>query len=79
MSGGSCDDGFFRDIEAGEDQTNLWGNMMQLNNKSGSRVKDGKTKKVILFKSVNTIYERRELTSNAFKSKIFAVKPLQEK
>ena len=53
--------------------------MMQLNNKSGSRVKDGKTKKVILFKSVNTIYERRELTSNAFKSKIFAVKPLQEK
>ena len=52
---------------------------MQLNNKSGSRVKDGKTKKVILFKSVNTIYERRELTSNAFKSKIFAVKPLQEK
>ena len=37
--------------------------MLQFNNKSGSRIKDGKTKKI---KYVNTIYERRELTSNAF-------------
>ena len=56
------------------DQSNLLRNMVEFNNKSRIRNKEGKTKKRDTFGSVNALYEGRELTLNAFKSRIFPIK-----
>ena len=50
---------------------------MELNNKSRSRTKESKIKKMNTFDNVNALYEGRELTLNAFKSGIFLLKPSQ--
>ena len=56
------------------DQINLLENVIKLNNKSKPRTKEGKAKKQNTFDSVNALYERRELTLNAFRSGIFPIK-----
>ena len=56
------------------DQSNLLENMVQFNNKSIQKNKEGKDKKMNTFDSVNALYEGQELTLNAFKSGIFLLK-----
>ena len=61
------------------DQRNLLENMVKFNNKSKPKTKEGKAKKQNTFDSVNTPYEGRELTLNAFRSGIFPIKATQGK
>ena len=61
------------------DQRNLLENMVKFNNKSKTKTKEGKAKKQNTFDSVNTPYEGRELTLNAFRSGIFPIKATQGK
>ena len=56
------------------DQTNLLENMIEFNNKSRPKTKEGKDKKRDTFVSVSAPYEGRELTLNAFRSGIFPIK-----
>ena len=56
------------------EQSNLLENMVQFNNKSIQKNKEGKDKKMNTFDSVNALYEGQELTLNAFKSGIFLLK-----
>ena len=55
------------------DQTNLLENIATFNNKSKPKTKESKDKKRNTFDSVNALYERRELTLNAFRSGIFNI------
>ena len=59
--------------EADMDQTNLLENIATFNNKSKPKTKESKDKKRNTFDSVNALYERRELTLNAFRSGIFNI------
>ena len=61
------------------DQTNLLENIVKFNNKSRPKTKKGNDKKQNTFDSVNTLYEGRELTLNAFRSGIFPIKATQGK
>ena len=61
------------------DQINLLENMIKFNNKSRSKTKEVKDKRITTFNSVNAVYEGRELTLNAFISGIFPIKEKQEK
>ena len=54
-------------------------NIIEFHNKFKQRSKEGKDKKEILMKNTCTLYERRELTINAFKSRIFTLKSTQGK
>ena len=56
------------------DQTNLLENIMEFNNKSKPKTKEGKDKKRNTFDSVNALYEGQELSVNAFRSGIFPIK-----
>ena len=53
------------------DQINLLKNMVELNDKSRPRKEEDKEN---TFESVNAFYEGRELTFNAFTSRIFPIK-----
>ena len=66
-------------VEAKEDQGNLLNNIIGFHGKFKQRSKEGKDKKEILMKNTCTLYERRELTINAFKSRIFTLKSTQGK
>ena len=59
--------------EADMDQTSLLENIATFNNKSKPKTKESKDKKRNTFDSVNALYERRELTLNAFRSGIFNI------
>ena len=56
------------------DQSNLLENMVECNEKSRPRLKEGKTERRDTYESVNTLYEGRELTLNTFESGIFPIK-----
>ena len=58
------------------DQINLLKNMVELNDKSRPRKEEDKEN---TFESVNAFYEGRELTFNAFTSRIFPIKAKQGK
>ena len=62
--------------EAEMDQSNLLENMVNFNNKSKPKTKEGKAKKQNAFDSVNALYEGRELTLNALRSGIKGLKIL---
>ena len=47
---------------------------MEFNNESRPKTKEGKMEKRKTFESATALYEGRELTFNAFKSKIFLLK-----
>ena len=61
------------------DQANLLENMVKFSNESRPKTKEGKDKKQNTFDSVNSLYEGRKLTLNAFRSGIFPIKEKQEK
>ena len=61
-------------LEAEMDQTNLLENMVKFNNKYRPKIKEGKDKKINTFDGVSALYEGRELTLNAFRSRIFPIK-----
>ena len=56
-------------------QTNLLENMVNFNNKSRPKYKEGQAKKNT-FDSVSSLYESRELTLNSFRSRIFLIKEI---
>ena len=60
--------------EAEMDQTNLLWNIVENNNRSKPRTKEGKDKKQNTFDSVNALYGVRELTLITFRSGIFLIK-----
>ena len=49
--------------------------MVKSNDKSKPKAKEGKAKNQNIYDSVNTLYEVREITLNAFKSGIVPIKP----
>ena len=53
--------------------------MVEFNDKSRLKTKEGKNKKRGTYESVNALYESRELTLNAFKGGIFPIKSTQGK
>ena len=63
--------------EAEEYQNNLIKNMVEYNNKSRPKNKEGKVKKRDTFESLNALYKGQELTLNTFKSGIFPMKATQ--
>ena len=65
--------------EAEQDHSNLLEDMVEFNNKSRPRTKEGKMKKRNTFEYINALYEVPELTLNVFKSRIFPLKTSQEK
>ena len=66
-------------INEGEmDQSNLLENMVEFNDKSRPKTKEGKNKKR-KNESANALYEGKNLNSNAFKSRIFPIKSTQAK
>ena len=65
--------------EADMDQTNLLVNIVDFNNKSRPRSREDKDKKRNIINSVNALYEGRELTLNAFRSRIFPIKATKGK
>ena len=52
-------------------------NLVEFNNKSRPKNKEGKDEKRDTYESAYTFYEGRELTLNAFKSAIFPIKATQ--
>ena len=66
-------------INEGEmDQSNLLENMVEFNDKSRPKTKEGKNKKR-KNESANALYEGKNLNFNAFKSRIFPIKSTQAK
>ena len=65
--------------EAEMDQSNQLENMVQFDNKSKPKSKEGKAKKQNAFDSVNAHYEGRELTLNASRNGTFPIKATQSK
>ena len=59
--------------------TNLLNNIVDFNNKSISRSKEDKDKKLNSFNSASALHEGRELTLNAFRSGIFPRKATKGK
>ena len=58
-------------VDAAEmDQNNLLKNMLEFNDKSRPKTKEDKSKKRNTYKSVNVLYQGRELTLNAVQSGI---------
>ena len=51
--------------------------MIEFNNKSRPKIKEGKAEKRDFFDSVNALYKGRELTLTAFKSWIFTIEATQ--
>ena len=60
--------------ETEEDQSNLLKNIVECKNEFRPRTIEGKDIKRDTYKSVYGLYEGRELTLNAFKSRIFPIK-----
>ena len=56
------------------DQSNLLKNLVEFNNKSRPRTKEGKDKKRDTYVSTYVLYERQELIYNTFNSGIFPIK-----
>ena len=65
--------------EAEQYQSNLLENIIEFNEKSRPRTKEGKDKKRNTYESAYVLYERRESTLNAFRSRIFPIKSTQGK
>ena len=65
--------------EAEEDQSNLLKNIVEFNEKSRPKTKEGKDKNRDTYESVYAVYEWRELTLNAFRNGIFLIKSTQGK
>ena len=63
--------------EAEMNQTNLLENIVKFDSKSKPQARDRKDKKRNTFDSVNALDEGRELTLNAFRSRIFPIKAKQ--
>ena len=63
--------------EAEMNQTNLLENIVKFDSKSKPQARDRKDKKRNTFDSVNALDEGRELTLNAFRSRIFPIKVKQ--
>ena len=66
-------------VEAEADQNNLLKNIVEFNEKSRPRSKEGKDKKRYIYESAHALYEGRELALNKFKSRIFPIKATQDK
>ena len=64
-------------VEAEEGQSHLLKNIVECNDKSIPRSKEGKDKKRDTYESAYALYESRELTLNAFKSGICQIKATQ--
>ena len=60
--------------EAEMNQSNLFKNMVEFNNKSRTRTIEGKDKKRDTYGSAYSLYEGCKLILNAFKSRIFLIK-----
>ena len=60
-------------VEVADDQGNLLNIIVEFNNKSRLRSKEGKGKKGDTYESAYALYESRKLALNAFKSKIFLI------
>ena len=65
-------------IEAEEDQNNLLNNIVEFDNKSRPRSKEGMDKRDS-YESANVLQYGRELTLNAFKGGIFPIKATKSK
>ena len=65
--------------EADEKQSNLLKNILEFNDKARPKSKADKKEKNHTCKSVNALYESRELTLNAFQSRTFPINPTQGK
>ena len=66
-------------VKVEEDQSNLLENLVEFNNKSGPKIKEGKNEKRGTYESAYELDEGRELTANAFESGIFPIKATQGK
>ena len=66
-------------VEGEKDQSNLLNNIIEFNNNSRPRSKEGKDKKRDIYKRAYALYEDRELTLNVFKSGTFPIKATQGK
>ena len=65
--------------EADEDKSNLLKNIVEFNDKSRPRTKEGKDKKRETYESIYALYEGGKLTLNAFRNGIFPIKSTQGK
>ena len=65
--------------EAEMDQTNLLDNVVNFKNISRPRSIEDKDKKRNIFNSASALYKGREITLNAFRSKIFPIKATKGK
>ena len=65
--------------EADEKQRNILNNTLEFNDKARRKSKADKKWKRDTYESVNALHEGRELTLNAFRSRIFPIKPTQGK
>ena len=65
--------------EAWRDRNNLLENTVEFNEKSRPKSKEVKLREKNIYDSVNTLDEGRELTLNAFKSRVFPIKATQGK
>ena len=65
--------------EAWRDRNNLLENTVEFNEKSRPKSKEVKLREKNIYDSVNTLDEGRELTFNAFKSRVFPIKATQGK
>ena len=54
-------------------------NILEFNNRARSKSKTDKEKTSNTLESINAVYDGRKLTYNAFKSKLFPLKPTQRK
>ena len=64
-------------VKAREDQSNLIEKLVEFNNKSRPKNKEGNDKKRDTYESAYALYKGREITPNAFKSLIFPIKATQ--
>ena len=60
-------------------QTNLLENIEEFNNKSKTKTKEGKNKKINTFESISALYKGRELILNAFRSGTLPIKKKKRK
>ena len=66
-------------VEAEEDRSNILKNIVEFNDKSRPTSKVDKNKKRDTYESAYALYEGQELTLNAFRKRIFAIKATESK
>ena len=66
-------------VEAEEDRSNISKNIVEFNDKSRPTSKEDKNKKRDTYESAYALYEGQELTLNAFRKRIFAIKATESK